>query len=89
MEAGNIARPGALEALLTGLDLEPLEDNLFRGARSFEGWQRVFGGHVLGQALAAAVRTVEPERAVNSLNAYFLLAGDPALPHRLRGRAGA
>ncbi len=75
------AKPAsALAALLTTLDLEPLEDNLFRGARGIEGWQRVFGGQVLGQALMAAVRTVDPARTLHSLHGYFLLAGDPAIP---------
>jgi acyl-CoA thioesterase II len=70
----------ALNALLRVLDLEQLEDNLFRGARGSEGWQRVYGGQVLGQALMAAVRTVDPGRRVHSLHGYFLLAGDPSLP---------
>jgi acyl-CoA thioesterase-2 len=70
----------ALDALLRVLDLEQLEDNLFRGARGSEGWQRVYGGQVLGQALMAAVRTVDPGRRVHSLHGYFLLAGDPSLP---------
>ncbi len=70
----------ALKALLATLDLEQLEDNLFRGARGNEGWQRVYGGQVLGQALVAATRTVEPERSVHSLHGYFLLAGDPSQP---------
>jgi len=70
----------ALKALLRVLDLEPLEDNLFRGARGSEGWQRVYGGQVLGQALIAATRTVDPGRRVHSLHGYFLLAGDPSLP---------
>ena len=70
----------ALKALLAVLDLEQLEDNLFRGARGSEGWQRVYGGQVLGQALIAASRTVDPARPVHSLHGYFLLAGDPSLP---------
>jgi acyl-CoA thioesterase-2 len=70
----------ALDALLRTLDLEPLEDNLFRGPRGAEGWQRVFGGQVLGQSLAAAARTVDPSRPVHSLHGYFLLAGDPSRP---------
>jgi acyl-CoA thioesterase-2 len=72
--------PGAIDNLLSILDLEPLEQNLFRGRRSQEGWQRVFGGQVLGQALVAAVRTVSEERIAHSLHAYFLLPGDPAQP---------
>ncbi len=75
------AKPGsALEGLLSILDLEPLEENLFRGRSPQEGWQRVYGGQVLGQALVAAVRTVPPERVAHSLHAYFLLPGDPARP---------
>jgi acyl-CoA thioesterase-2 len=69
--------PPALEKLLATLTLEPLEDNLFRGPRSSEGWQRVYGGLVLGQALVAAASTVEETRPIHSLHGYFLLAGDP------------
>jgi len=72
--------PSAIDELLTILDLEALEDNLFRGRSPQQSWQRVFGGQVLGQALVAAVRTVEPERVAHSLHAYFLLGGDPAIP---------
>jgi acyl-CoA thioesterase-2 len=75
------AKPGsALEGLLSILDLEPLEENLFRGRSPQEGWQRVYGGQVLGQALVAAVRTVTEVRPAHSFHGYFLLAGDPAHP---------
>ena len=80
MSADDAEPQGALNALLATLDLEPLEDNLFRGARGNEGWQRVYGGQVLGQALMAAARTVDPSRPVHSLHGYFLLAGDPSRP---------
>src|SRR5438132_11887306 len=72
----------AVQDLLAILDLEPLEVNLFRGRSPQSGWQRVFGGQVLGQALVAACRTVEDvaERPPHSLHAYFLLAGDPKVP---------
>ena len=69
----------ALDQLLSILDLEPLEENLFRGLSPQAGWQRVFGGQVIGQALVAACRTVDG-RAAHSLHAYFLRAGDPAVP---------
>lgn len=63
--------------LLSILELAPQGDNRFRG-RSFDpGWQRVFGGQVLGQALAAASRTVEG-RGCHSLHGYFLRPGDPS-----------
>ena len=80
MSTADDAPQAALNALLATLDLEPLEDNLFRGARGNEGWQRVFGGQVLGQALMAAARTVDASRPVHSLHGYFLLAGDPSRP---------
>lgn len=64
------------------LDLERLEDNLFRGLNPPESWpfrSRVFGGQVLAQALVAAQRTVEGAGA-HSMHAYFLLGGDPSIP---------
>src|SRR6266699_3989105 len=71
----------AIAALLDLLDLEPLELNLFRGRSPQVGWQRVFGGQVIGQALVAACRTVDVAgRPPHSMHAYFLLAGDPKIP---------
>ena len=49
----------AVDDLLAILDLEQLENNLFRGRSPQVGWQRVFGGQVIGQALVAACRTVD------------------------------
>lgn len=72
--------PTAIENLLGILDLEPLERNLFRGRSPEDGWQRVFGGQVIGQALVAASRTVVPDRKAHSLHAYFLRPGDPGAP---------
>lgn len=69
----------ALNELLSILDLEPLEHNLYRGLSPQVGWQRVFGGQVIGQALVAANCTVNG-RVAHSLHAYFLRAGDPAVP---------
>lgn len=70
----------ALDDLVTLLDLEVIEVNLFRGRSPDENRQRVFGGQVAGQALVAATRTVEPDRFVHSLHAYFLRPGDPTAP---------
>jgi acyl-CoA thioesterase-2 len=71
----------AIEELLGILDLEYLEQNLFRGRSPQVGWQRVFGGQVIGQALVAACRTVDvAARQPHSLHAYFLLPGDPKVP---------
>ncbi|MBS0432634.1 MAG: acyl-CoA thioesterase II [Proteobacteria bacterium] len=62
------------------LQLERLEDNLFRGASRDIGTKYVFGGQVLGQALSAAQRTVDGTRAAHSLHAYFLRAGNIESP---------
>lgn len=70
----------AVDRLTHLLDLEELDDNLFRSVQQEEGWKRVYGGQVLGQALTAATRTVEPDRRAHSLHAYFILAGDPKAP---------
>ena len=70
----------ALDDLVDILDLEPIEVNIFRGRSPDENRQRVFGGQVAGQALVAAGRTVEPDRSVHSLHAYFLRPGDPNVP---------
>jgi acyl-CoA thioesterase-2 len=79
--AGPDAAPGTgLRRLLDLLDLETLEVNLFRGRSPQEDRQRVFGGQVLAQALSAARRTVDAERAAHSFHAYFLRPGDPSVP---------
>jgi acyl-CoA thioesterase-2 len=70
-----------VQDLLKILDLEQLELNLFRGHSPQTGWQRVYGGQVIGQALAAACRTLDvTARPPHSLHAYFLLGGDPKVP---------
>jgi len=68
-----------VEQLIRLLDLEPIEENIFRGVSPKDRSQRVFGGQVLGQALVAATRTIEG-RLCHSLHAYFLLPGDPKVP---------
>jgi len=70
-----------VQDLLKILDLEQLELNLFRGHSPQTGWQRVYGGQVIGQALVAACRTLDvTARPPHSLHAYFLLGGDPKVP---------
>ena len=71
----------ALADVLALLDLEPIEQDIFRGMSPAIGRvPRVFGGQVLGQALIAATRTVEQSRICHSLHAYFLRPGDPKVP---------
>lgn len=61
------------------LALERIEVNLFRGRAPADGRERIFGGHVIAQALLAAYQTVE-ERICHSLHCYFIRPGDPAAP---------
>ncbi len=65
------------------LDLEQLEINIYRGSvfsPESGNWQRTFGGHVAGQSLVSAVRTVDPKYQVHSLHGYFLRPGDAKAP---------
>lgn len=67
-------------ALIALLDLERIEDGIYRGRTGEPGWRRVFGGQVIGQALVAAIRTVDAARPPHSLHAYFIRPGDPKAP---------
>jgi len=69
-----------VDHLLHLLNLERIEENIFRGPSRDIGSPTVFGGQVLGQALRAAAYTVPPERRAHSLHAYFILPGDPNAP---------
>lgn len=72
--------PTSVEEVLELLDLEVIEDNLFRGRQPNTSLQRVFGGQVAAQSLVAATRTVDPKYVVHSLHSYFLRPGDPSVP---------
>ncbi|MGF1599499.1 MAG: acyl-CoA thioesterase [Acidimicrobiales bacterium] len=74
----------ALDDLVAVLTLEPLGDDRFRGRGSdHDGVDATFGGHFLGQATAAACATVDDDRRLHSLHAYFLRAGAPGSPFEL------
>ncbi|KAJ0565611.1 putative palmitoyl-CoA hydrolase [Helianthus annuus] len=73
------------------LHLEPIEVNIFKGITLPDAprFGKVFGGQFIGQALAAASKTVDSLKIVHSLHVYFLLVGDLELPiiyhvHRVR-----
>jgi acyl-CoA thioesterase II len=70
----------AITDLLSILDLEQPGNNLFRGRSPDVGWQRIFGGLVISQALVAVMRTVDSAVPPHSLHAYFILPGDPSVP---------
>lgn len=69
-----------LDLLLNLLELERLEEGLFRGQSEDLGLPRVFGGQVVAQALYAARQTVPRPRHVHSFHSYFLRPGDVSLP---------
>lgn len=69
-----------LTALVTLLDLEPLEVNIYRGQNRDLGTGQVYGGQVFAQALVAARRTVDDAREAHSAHGYFILPGDLNAP---------
>ena len=62
------------------LTLDKLEEGLFRGQSWDLGYRALFGGQVLGQALAAAQLTLPEARITHSFHSYFLLPGDANQP---------
>jgi acyl-CoA thioesterase-2 len=66
--------------LLDILELETIDSNLYRGRNDSVHHQRLFGGQVLAQALAAAINTVDEDRTCHSAHGYFLRPGSPELP---------
>ncbi|MGC9424066.1 MULTISPECIES: acyl-CoA thioesterase II [Vibrio] len=69
-----------LSELLRLLQLEKLEEGLYRGESENLGLPQVYGGQVIGQALSAARYTVDSDRTVHSFHSYFLYPGDPEKP---------
>ncbi|OEE37073.1 acyl-CoA thioesterase domain-containing protein, partial [Vibrio ordalii] len=69
-----------LNELLDLLQLEKLEEGLYRGESENLGLPQVYGGQVIGQALSAARYTVDSDRTVHSFHSYFLYPGDPEKP---------
>lgn len=70
----------ALSNLLALLNLEKIEEGIFRGQSEDLGLRQVFGGQVVGQALYAAKETVPVDRLVHSFHSYFLRPGDSQKP---------
>ncbi|WP_072801944.1 acyl-CoA thioesterase [Rhodococcoides yunnanense] len=62
------------------LELERIENDIFRGRTFPSLLQRTFGGQVAGQALVSAVSTVAAEFRVHSLHGYFIRPGNPTEP---------
>lgn len=68
------------KALLDLLNLEQIDENIYRGQNYQAPWGRVFGGQVMAQAVHAARRTVPDDRFLHSLHGYFILGGDISTP---------
>ncbi|CAA7403377.1 unnamed protein product [Spirodela intermedia] len=83
--------PESLSIVEQTLRLEPIEVDIFRGytVPGSPVFRQVFGGQFIGQALAAASKTVDCLKLAHSLHAYFIIAGDRNMPivyhvHHLR-----
>ena len=71
---------GSVEKLLALLEIEQLDQDLYRGAQPETERQRVFGGQVAAQALVAACRSADPAFELHSLHSCFLRPGDTRVP---------
>jgi acyl-CoA thioesterase-2 len=73
-----------LSGLLATLDLTDTgartDEDIFTGPSQWMPGGRVFGGQVYAQSIMAAIRTVEPDRAIHSTHGYFLRPGDANQP---------
>lgn len=67
-------------SILDLLDLEYIEENLYRACGVSGEPRRLYGGQVAAQALYAAGRTVPAERLPHSLHGYFLRQGSSVRP---------
>lgn len=70
----------AVTSLLDFMTVEELDRDLYRGQSRDLKTGQVYGGQVLGQAIKAALHTVDPDRHIRSAHAYFLLKGDVDAP---------
>ena len=75
----NAARTARADRLLEILELERIEENLYRGSNEDRQGGRLFGGQVLAQALRAACGTANG-RFAHSVHGYFMRSGDAARP---------
>jgi acyl-CoA thioesterase-2 len=73
-----------LPSLIDLLDLEYVEQDLYRSRAVYEAPWGMYGGQAAAQALYAAGLTVEKDRLPHSLHGYFLRRGDTAKPTLFR-----
>ena len=67
-------------SILDLLDLEYIEENMYRSCAVVDDPRRLYGGQVAAQALYAAGRTVPDGRLPHSLHGYFLRQGSARRP---------
>lgn len=82
-----VTAPGAppaevAQGLLDLLDLRQVDDGIFEGYSNPQPGGHVFGGQVMGQAIAAMGRTTPEGRRIHSSYSYFLAPGAPDIPIR-------
>ncbi len=79
--------PFANLSLIELMTLQQSEDrSVFTGRANAYGLMGIYGGHFLGQALAAGLATVEEPKLAHSFHSYFLRPGDPDVPIDYRVR---
>lgn len=77
-QSASAAQP-ALDQALAVTASGVMRDTYVGQSRDY-GMLRIYGGHLLGQALAAGFHTVPEDKAAHSLHAYFLKTGSPDGP---------
>lgn len=68
-----------LNILINSLKLEKCGPDQYLGQSHFPGWNRIYGGQVIAQAIIATSNTVENNH-LHSMHGNFLRAGDPSKP---------
>lgn len=66
--------------ILTKLEVNQIEEHVFKASSFYTPWGRVYGGQVLAQSLQAAYKTIPEDRICHSLHGYFILAGKHDIP---------
>ncbi|TFV55928.1 acyl-CoA thioesterase II [Mycobacterium sp. PS03-16] len=74
-----MARP-ILADILATLDVEKVGDDEFVATQLDNPAHHIVGGHIAGQALMSAGRTVDAARTPHSMHVYLLRAGDARRP---------
>jgi acyl-CoA thioesterase-2 len=83
----DVAADKVVGAVARLFDLDPVpgvDDEFTFPALASTARDRIFGGQVIAQAMIAAARTVDPDKQIHSLHAYFLRGGDETKPLHFR-----